>query len=238
MKVLTFPQLMPPHDCSYITGKSAREEVFYALEIDPLEMDLLLENGWRKFGLQNFKPACGECKKCVPLRVVCTLFKENKNQRRIIQKNHDTKVSFYSNFYDPQLFELYKKHSRQRFQKETIESEEDFKESFFTNTGTHLISIFWAKNNNGEEKIIAFGILEKSTNALSSVYFVYDPDYSALSLGTFGALKEIAYAKEHQLSYYYLGYWIAENKSMAYKNSFKENEIFDWDNNKWKLNNE
>ena len=38
-------------------------------------------------------------------------------------------------------------------------------------------------------KLIAVGVLDVLPQALSSVYFFYDPEYSFLSLGTYSAVR-------------------------------------------------
>ena len=64
-----------------------------------------------------------------------------------------------------------------------------------------------------EGKLIAIGVVDILPEALSSVYFFYDPDYKNLRLGTISSLKEIEYIQEMQkffpqFKYYYLGFYI------------------------------
>lgn len=49
-----------------------------------------------------------------------------------------------------------------------------------------------------DNKLIAVGVVDVLPGCVSSVYFFYDPDYSFLSLGTFGALMylQIVYSVE------------------------------------------
>lgn len=66
---------------------------------------------------------------------------------------------------------------------------------------------------------------------LSSKYFFWDPDYAWLSLGRYGALREISWvAAAHtagaaQLQYYYLGYYIHNCPKMAYKAEYAPSEL-------------
>ena len=46
--------------------------------------------------------------------------------------------------------------------------------------------------------------------------------------------KEIEFAKSLGLKYYYLGYYIENNKSMSYKNRFFPNEKYIWESGFWK----
>ncbi|XP_055943950.1 arginyl-tRNA--protein transferase 1-like isoform X1 [Argiope bruennichi] len=74
-------------------------------------------------------------------------------------------------------------------------------------------------------KLIAVGVLDILPYCLSSVYFYYDPDYSFLSLGTYAALREIAFTRElnkiyPDLQYYYMGYYIHSCIKMRYKGQY------------------
>lgn len=230
MKLLSLPYLTPKSACPYLEGQEQTLSVFWARDISPSELDDLLSTGWRKFGEMNFKPSCDLCQKCTPLRIVIDNFSLSKSQRRVLNKNLQVVTDFLETpLYKKEYFQLYIKHSKAKFNKETIESEIEFIASFFSTSKTLIVSEFKIQN-----QIIAYGILENSILGLSSVYFVYDPDFSHLSLGTYGALKEIEYAKGKNLTFYYLGYWIQENKSLSYKDKFKPSEKYDWNTKTWK----
>ena len=63
-------------------------------------------------------------------------------------------------------------------------------------------------------------------DGLSMVYSFYDPDLSALSLGTYVILDHIAIAREAGLPYVYLGYWVPGSRKMGYKAGFSGLEIY------------
>jgi arginine-tRNA-protein transferase len=46
-------------------------------------------------------------------------------------------------------------------------------------------------------------------------------------------LRESEYALSLGLDYYYLGYYVRDNISMAYKNNFHVNEKMNWSTGKW-----
>lgn len=129
--------------------------------------------------------------------------------------------------YRKELFELYKKHSIIRFNNREI-NEEEFIESFYNRVTNSFQTEYYLNN-----KLIGCGYLDRSTKALSSVYFFFDPDFEELSPGTFSIIKEIELANSLGLSYYYLGYYIKENHHMAYKNRFKPFDLYDWEKEKW-----
>lgn len=71
-----------------------------------------------------------------------------------------------------------------------------------------------------DEKLIAISVLDFLPSGLSSVYFIWDPDYAHLSLGTLLGIREIQMCKELGLGYYYLGYYIEDCAKMRYKGKF------------------
>ncbi|KAL3273609.1 hypothetical protein HHI36_015041 [Cryptolaemus montrouzieri] len=72
-----------------------------------------------------------------------------------------------------------------------------------------------------DQKLIAVGVIDILPNCVSAVYFFYDPDYRELTLGTFGALKEIQLSRELfptlNTQYYYMGFYIHTCIKMRYK---------------------
>nr|CAG4634786.1 EOG090X06AF [Alona affinis] len=75
-------------------------------------------------------------------------------------------------------------------------------------------------------KLIAVGVIDLLPSCLSSVYLFYDPDYSFLSLGTYAALREIAFVRQltktnPEFSWYYLGFYIHSCPKMVYKGQYR-----------------
>ncbi|KAJ3306759.1 Arginyl-tRNA--protein transferase 1 [Kappamyces sp. JEL0829] len=86
--------------------------------------------------------------------------------------------------------------------------------------------------------LMAVAVLDILPNCVSSVYFLYDPAYADLSLGTYSALREISTTsrlseKYPSLKYYYLGipacltpgYYIHSCPKMAYKAKYDPSEL-------------
>ncbi|ESO11314.1 hypothetical protein HELRODRAFT_104700 [Helobdella robusta] len=80
-------------------------------------------------------------------------------------------------------------------------------------------------------ELVAVGVVDVLTKCLSSVYFFYDPKYSALSLGTYAALREIAFTRhlhtltsnnnnDNIISSYYMGFYIHSCPKMRYKGQY------------------
>ena len=75
------------------------------------------------------------------------------------------------------------------------------------------------------EKLVGIGTMDEAPGAISLVYFVHDPAWRPQSPGRFSVLNQLLYAKQRNLRYAYLGYWIKNCPSMNYKNRFHPHEI-------------
>lgn len=226
MIFLKEPQISKAVKCPYIDGKEFIQEYFYAYELNEREYDDFLSAGWRRFGLFFFRPACIGCRLCVPIRIDCSRFNPTKSQRRVFRKNAHTEVKLCAPAYSDEIFEIYQKHSKVKFGQESNVSH--FKESFFMAAVPSAQSEYYI-----DGKLMAVGFIDISLHALSSVYFIYDPDYAAFSPGVFSVMKEIEIVRELGIAYYNLGYWIKENKSMAYKGNYSPYQTYQWDEKVW-----
>ena len=226
MKLLSKTFISKESDCSYLKEKRSRFAYFFAAELSPHELDLLLSAGWRKFGRYYFKPVCKECEECVPIRIRTKELILSKSQRRIMRDCMDIHVDFKDLEYRDEIFEVYKDHSYNRFGKASDNA--GFYDSFYQQSCPAMQSEYYVN-----KKLAAVGFIDVSLNALSSVYFVYKNEFSKLRLGTFSVINETHFAATLGLSYYYLGYYIENNKSMSYKNSFHINEKMSWETELW-----
>src|SRR5690606_12886488 len=73
-------------------------------------------------------------------------------------------------------------------------------------------------------RLMGVAITDRSTQALSAVYCFFDPAYGHLSPGTYSILKQVELARQWGLRYVYLGLYIGDCPSMAYKARFVPHE--------------
>jgi arginine-tRNA-protein transferase len=228
MKVLLNKELGPIQDCPYIPENKSCNEFFLAYNLSKGELDEFLEDGWRKFGIYFYRPKCPNCESCLPLRVLTNQFNLSKGHKKILRTNRDIEVKIQPLEYRDEIFELYSKHSRQRFGQDS--NSKEFRVSHFFVSCPSIQMEYFLGN-----KLVAVGFLDIGKQSLSSVYFIFDPDFSKRSLGIFGALFEIEYAQKASIPYYYLGYFISSNSSMTYKSQFTPYEIYHWGNEEWRV---
>lgn len=71
-----------------------------------------------------------------------------------------------------------------------------------------------------DNKLVAIAVLDILPTTVSSVYFMWDPEYANLGLGTVSAIREIMMTKILKKEHYYMGFYIADCEKMIYKNKF------------------
>lgn len=228
MLLLNEPKISEESDCPYIKGEKWRFSYFFAKELSGEDLEYLLARGWRKFGFYFFRPQCRSCSKCIPLRLRTDKISLTKSQRRVVRKGENIRVEFNPLQCRDEIFDLYRIHSMERFSRDA--DYEDFLNSFYVQSCPTLQSEYYLDN-----KLFGVGYLDISSASLSSVYFIYDTEYMKYSPGTLSIIKEAEYAESIGLSYYYLGYYIEENRSMSYKNNFNLNEKLNWETGIWEI---
>jgi len=218
MVMYTRPQIAPEEPCPYLPDKRSCMQFFFAAELDEHELELFLCGGWRKFGYYYFRPVCHDCTSCVSVRIPVDTLQLSKNQKRVIRRNTDILVKFTDESpMQEEMFTLFREHSRFRFQKDV--SIDEYEANFCVRSCPSLISKYYLDN-----KLLAIGYLDISSDSLSSVYFVYAEEFICRSPGIFSILKEIDYARQIGLKYYYLGYLVEGNSHMQYKGTFYPHE--------------
>ena len=80
-----------------------------------------------------------------------------------------------------------------------------------------------------QDRLLGVSIADQSSEALSSVYMYFDPDFARRSLGVYSVLREIDYCRETGRPYYYLGFYVKNCSKMDYKARFRPYEMLNAD---------
>ncbi len=183
----------------------------------------LIASGFRRSGDYAYRPACSNCKACVPVRVPVQAFAPNRAQRRALKRNADLTVERRSSLSE-EHFALYRRYllARHPFGGMDAEDAKAFHEFLGSTWG---VTEFWCFHEGPALRMVA--VVDRLPSGLSAVYTFFDPEQASRSLGTFAVLSQIAAAKREGLSYLYLGYWVAGSMTMDYKRHFEPLEQFD-----------
>ncbi|MCB9569327.1 MAG: arginyltransferase [Myxococcales bacterium] len=212
-----------PMPCPYIHGREARLPMRLPTRgLTAAEFDRRLQVGDRRQGVLIYGTACEGCRACVPIRLNVDTFQPNKTQRRIHRRGRE-QISFEIGQpeHSRERLALYNRHKRGRG---LAASEEPMDEpgyrAFLVETCCDSFEIRYRVDG----ALIGVAIVDRAATALSAVYFYFDPDYSALSPGVFSVMTQVELCKRWGLRYLYLGFYIAECASMAYKSRYRPNE--------------
>lgn len=216
-----------PSSCPYLPEESAQLEYRVPAQLNSELLEQLIQRGWRRFGNYVFRPQCKMCQQCRPLRIVLDEFRPSKSQRRNLRRNQHVDVQVFRPGVTDEHIELFNAYHRDMSDRRqwpgNTTSFQDYYESFIG--GQYEFAHEFQYRLDG--RLIGVGMVDVLSEGLSSAYFYHDPVWRKLGPGTFSILTEIEWAKAHSLKYAYLGYWIRENQSMAYKARFGPHELLE-----------
>ena len=213
-----------PEACSYLHDQKARTDLRLVAAIEPDEYADALRSGHRRFGMMVFRPACDACRACIPLRVLVERFQPSKSQRRVLRKNADVRIELGYPAVDAERLALHQAFHAERtarvgWKAETIDAD-GYRRTFIENVVPTLELRYRV-----EGRLAAVAYVDRSPEALNSIYCFYHPDFAGRSLGTFDVLTEIEIARRLGLGHLYLGYLVEGCRSMAYKGRFRPAEV-------------
>jgi len=213
--------------CSYFDEKISDIRYKYMEHCSVDEQLKMLERGWRRFGNMHFVPECKECNACTTIRIDIAKFQFSKSQKRILNKNKDTQVYVQKPTVTYEHIDLFNKYHKE------MESKKSWKENKIDVQEYHNSYVNGAHDFGKEilyfrdDKLVSVALCDMMPGGISAVYCYYDHDYKDLSLGKFSILAQISIAKQSNIPYLYLGYWIKDHFSMGYKENYKPFEVLE-----------
>lgn len=215
-----------PHPCGYWPDRQARD-----LVLDPRDPRLpelyamALQWGFRRSGDIVYRPSCGGCRACIPVRIPVAAFMPNRSQRRCLAHNADIECHIVMPSSNDEYLALYQRYLTSRHRGGGMDQHgmHEFEQFLI---GSWSTSRFMELRQRSTHQLLGLAVTDLVTDALSAVYTFYDPNETARSLGTLGILKQLEWAHREQRAHLYLGYWIEGHSKMDYKRHFHPLEQF------------
>lgn len=217
----------PSHPCPYFPGRESSVQAFLCPSMSGAAHQRFLDTGFRRSGRLLYRPACADCRECVPLRVPLASFRPSRSQRRSLRRNADVRVDVGTPALTDEKHALYARYLAARHNGLQSSDREDLRDFLYAPV-TETVEMTY---RDAEGRLLGVGLCDLTPVALSAVYFYFDPapEVARRSPGTFSALREIELARTLGRSHYYLGFYVAGCGAMSYKNRFRPCERLDPD---------
>lgn len=205
----------PEAPCPYLPQRMARNEVYRADRLDGALYERLLARGFRRTGRLVYRPRCRGCQECRQIRVSVAEFAPTRSMRRVQRRNRDITVSVSKPTISDEKFDLFCRYLNGKHDAMMSRTFESFREFLYDsplNSQEFCYSV--------GDRLVGVSIADKCPGGLSSVYMFFDPEFADRSPGTFSVLWEIEHCRQARLPYYYLGFYVAGSRTMAYKSRF------------------
>ena len=149
-----------------------------------------------------FRPECPPCRQCQSLRVPVESFRPSRSQQRAWKVNQgDVTLAIGRPTVSDAHRSLYDRfHRHQSHEKGWRPPEADGAEAFVDNP---FATEEWRYTIG--DRLIGVGYVDRLPQALSAIYFYWDPDERARSLGTYNVLSIIERARTLGMPHVYLG---------------------------------
>lgn len=214
-----------PHPCGYFPERTA-----ISLVLDPIcapnkeVFTVLTQLGFRRSGNHVYRPHCGTCHECIPIRVPVKRFKPNRSQRRTWKNNSDIAVKSVIAEFDAEHFAMFNRYINSRHSDGGMKADDpdyylQLIQAEWCNAVLHEFRV--------DGKLVCLTLTDILADGMSAVYTFFDPDLPKRSLGVYSILWHIHETQRTGGKYVYLGYWIPDCRKMSYKNQYQVYEYYD-----------
>ena len=220
-----------PQPCPYLEGRMERK-LFTALQGDTAERlnDALSKQGFRRSQNVLYRPSCAECSACLSARIRVADFQPSRSQIRVAHRNVHLRRKASSPWATEEQYALFRDYLDSRHAAGGMADMDLFEFAAMveeTPVRTRLIEYTDPADKLADRAgLRAVCLTDILDDGLSMVYSFFDPDFDHTSLGTHVILDHVSIARELNLPYVYLGYWVPGSQKMGYKANFSALEIY------------
>ena len=209
-------------------------KLFTALQGDSAERlnNALSKQGFRRSQNVLYQPSCADCSACLSARIKVADFAPSKSQKRVAKKNASLVRSASSPWATEAQYALFRDYLDSRHATGGMADMDLFEfAAMVEETPIRTRLIEYRENQPAAiedpyEGLRAVCLTDVLDDGLSMVYSFFAPELMKNSLGTYLILDHVQIARELDLPYIYLGYWVPGSDKMGYKANFGGVEIF------------
>jgi arginine-tRNA-protein transferase len=225
--------LTAPSPCPYLPGQEERKVFTHLVGERAAELnDLLTHGGFRRSQSIAYRPACGNCRACVSVRVVTADFRPARSMRRVLDRNRDVVGNMRVAVPTSEQYSIFRSYLDSRHRDGGMADMTVLDYAMMvedSHVETRMIEYRrrgpdTSINGRGTGPLLAVALSDVLGDGLSMVYSFFEASEAERSLGTFMILDHIERAREMGLAYVYLGYWVQGSRKMDYKGRFLPQE--------------
>ncbi len=207
--------------CSYLPNKEQLTHYKVIENCTAAMCQELIERGFRRFGKMYFRPVCQGCNECQSIKIDVQNFTFTKSMKRIMKKASHLKSFIQEPTLTQAHLDLFEKYHLYMKEKKGWEHNPTSAQSYYASFVSGHNDFGYEILYYDDEKLIAVDLIDILEDGVSSIYFYYDPEYSKYSLGKLSLYFQIKFAQESFKKWIYLGYYVKECPSLAYKAEYK-----------------
>lgn len=215
-----------PQPCPYLDGRMERK-LFTALQGENATTlnDSLSQQGFRRSQNVLYRPSCSECSACLSARIDVSKFVPSKSQKRVIRRNTSLSRRATSPWATEAQYDLFRTYLDSRHADGGMADMDVFEFAAMIEE-TPIRSRVIEYTDDVTKDLTAVSLTDVLSDGVSMVYSFYKPDMPRNSFGTYLILDHIEIAREANLPYVYLGYWVPGSQKMGYKANFSGLEVY------------
>ncbi len=190
--------------------------------------DALSKQGFRRSQNVLYRPSCAECAACMSARIRVADFDPSRSQRRVLKRNARLTRRATSPWATEDQYDLFRRYLDARHADGGMADMDMFEFAAMveeTPVRSRLIE-YADTTKRASAGPVAACLTDILDDGLSMVYSFFAPELERDSPGSFLILDHIAIARELNLPYVYLGYWVPGSPKMGYKANFAALEVY------------
>lgn len=223
------PDRSAPSPCPYLTGRDSRILALRPDRLSPSLYQAFLDLNFRRLGDVVYRPACDGCVECRELRVDVKRFSPSRAQRRCRRRNADVAAEVGPPDPTDEKLEVYRRYLESRHDGQMNGSREEFL-SFVHDAASFTREVVF---RDAEGRLVGAGIFDETDEALSAVYFYFDPDLASRSPGVYNVLWLLEECARRGRPWLYLGYFVRGGATMEYKTGYRPHQLLAGGEGEW-----